>query len=74
MLHLPSRFNAQIDRGRFLEFYHVEIQHDDFCKSQVKLYQKVGAWSVWWRDGFLRIFKLDFLLFLSDTRGSNPAG
>ena len=31
-------------------------------------------WSVWWRDGFLRIFTQAFLLFLASTGGYNPAG
>ncbi len=32
------------------------------------------TWSVWWRDGFLSIFALAFLLFLAPAGGSNPAG
>ncbi len=30
--------------------------------------------TVWWRDGFLRIFTLAFLLFLAHAGISNPAG
>ncbi len=32
------------------------------------------TWSVWWRERFLGIFTLAFLLFLAFEGGSNPAG
>ncbi len=34
--------------------------------------KKFRTWSVWWRDEFLRIFTIAFLLFLATRGGGAP--